>query len=155
MRAATVSSPPRTDLPPDLSATLLYLLAVLFAARRSKDRVLKRVTRRRLNSLGVRITFCDELPAHNTTEVKGAIVADFLVPGGTDDRPTAADLDPLALDQSEAAKLTSLSAKTLGRLADAGEPMGRIKVGRRVLYHRVTLAAWFAARAARPTGGAA
>jgi excisionase family DNA binding protein len=60
----------------------------------------------------------------------------------------AADLDALALDQRQAAKLTGLSAKTLGRLADAGESLGRIKVGRRVLYHRATLAAWLLARAA-------
>ena len=60
----------------------------------------------------------------------------------------AADLDPLGIDQHEAARLTGLSAKTLGRLADAGEPVGRIKVGRRVLYHVPTLTAWFSARAA-------
>ena len=62
--------------------------------------------------------------------------------------PPAADLDPLAIDQRDAARLTGLSAKTLGRLADAGEPVGRVKVGRRVLYHRATLAAWLSARAA-------
>src|SRR3954454_14589068 len=57
------------------------------------------------------------------------------------------DLDVLAIDQREAARLTGLSAKTLGRLADAGEPVGRVKVGRRVLYHRAKLAAWLLARA--------
>ena len=62
--------------------------------------------------------------------------------------PPPADLDALAIDQREAARLTGLSAKTLGRLADAGEPVGRLKVGRRVLYHRATLAAWLSARAA-------
>ncbi len=62
--------------------------------------------------------------------------------------PPPADLDPLALDQHEAARLTRLSAKTLGRLADAGEPVGRVKIGRRVLYHRATLSAWLSARAA-------
>jgi hypothetical protein len=61
--------------------------------------------------------------------------------------PAVSDLDPLAIDQYEAARLTGLSAKTLGRLADAGETIGRIKINRRVLYHRPTLAAWFAARA--------
>lgn len=55
--------------------------------------------------------------------------------------------NPLTIDQQDAAKRTSLSAKTLGRLADAGEPVGRLKVGRRVLYHVPTLAAWLAARA--------
>jgi hypothetical protein len=58
------------------------------------------------------------------------------------------DLGPLTLDQRDAAKLTNLSAKTLGRLADAGEAVGRIKIGRRVLYHRPTLALWLAAQAA-------
>ncbi len=56
--------------------------------------------------------------------------------------PLAADLDPLAIDQIDAAKLTGLSAKTLGRLADAGEPVGRVKIGRRVLFHVATLNAW-------------
>ena len=66
-----------------------------------------------------------------------------------DQLPTApaADLDTLAIDQREAARLTGLSAKTLGRLADAGEPVGRVKVGRRVLYHRAKLAAWLLSRA--------
>ncbi|MBY0460602.1 MAG: helix-turn-helix domain-containing protein [Gemmataceae bacterium] len=59
----------------------------------------------------------------------------------------AADIDPLTIDQHEAAKLTRLSAKTLGRLADAGEPVGRVKIGRRVLYHVPTLSAWLSARA--------
>jgi excisionase family DNA binding protein len=63
----------------------------------------------------------------------------------------AADLEPLGLDQDEAARLTGLSAKTLGRLVDAGEPVGRVKVGRRVLYHRAKLAAWLLARAEGPT----
>jgi excisionase family DNA binding protein len=59
-----------------------------------------------------------------------------------------ADLDVLAIDQREAARLTGLSAKTLGRLADAGEPVGRFVVGRRVLFHRALLTTWLAARAA-------
>lgn len=61
--------------------------------------------------------------------------------------PPSADRDPLAIDQREAAGLTGLSAKTLGRLADAGEPVGRVKIGRRVLYHRAMLAAWLLSRA--------
>lgn len=48
---------------PDLSDSPLYLIAVLFAARRSKDRALERVTRRRLSALGLNIAFGDELPA--------------------------------------------------------------------------------------------
>ena len=58
--------------------------------------------------------------------------------------PTAA---PLAIDQGEAARLTGLSAKTLGRLADAGEPVGRVKIGRRVVYHLPTLTTWLVSRA--------
>lgn len=54
--------------PPDLSASPLYLLAVLFSARQSKDRVLERVTRRRLDTLGIRIAFGNELP---TTGAEG------------------------------------------------------------------------------------
>lgn len=57
---------------------------------------------------------------------------------------------PLAIGQHEAARLTGLSAKTLGRLADAGEAVGRVKLDRRVLYHLPTLAAWLAARAGAP-----
>ena len=60
---------PRTDPPPDLSDSPLYLLAVLFSARRSRDRALERVTRRRLDALGIRIAFGDELP--NTDNAKG------------------------------------------------------------------------------------
>jgi hypothetical protein len=60
--------------------------------------------------------------------------------------PLTRDPEPLALDQAAAAKLTGLSAKTLARLADAGEPVGRVKIGRRVIYHRASLAAWLAAR---------
>jgi hypothetical protein len=62
-----VRSTPNTDKPaaadklPDLSDSPLYLLAVLFSARRSKDRVLERVTRRQLDTLGIRITFGSEL----------------------------------------------------------------------------------------------
>lgn len=61
--------------------------------------------------------------------------------------PAAAE--PLAIDQAEAARLTRLSAKTLGRLADAGEPVGRVKIGRRVLYHKATLEAWLISKAER------
>ena len=60
--------PPRTD-PPALSASPLYLLAVLFSARKSKDRMLERVTRRRLDELGIQIAFGDEL--HRPTNRKG------------------------------------------------------------------------------------
>lgn len=60
---------------------------------------------------------------------------------------TAALAETLTLDQSEAARLTKLSAKTLGRLADAGEPIGRIRIGRRVLYLRSSLEQWLASKA--------
>ena len=51
------------DPPPnDLTSSPLYLIAVLHSARRSKDRALERVTRRRLAALGVRIIFGDEVP---------------------------------------------------------------------------------------------
>jgi hypothetical protein len=57
-----------TDPPPDLSVSPLYLLAVLFSARQSRDRVLERVTRRRLERLGIRVAFGDELPAPAKTK---------------------------------------------------------------------------------------
>jgi hypothetical protein len=63
-----VKSPPLTDPRPALTDSPLYLLAALVAARRSKDRALERVTRRRLHKLGIRVAFGDELPA---TRAKG------------------------------------------------------------------------------------
>jgi hypothetical protein len=56
-----------TDPPPDLTDSPLYLLAVLYAARRSKDRALERVTRRRLAALGMTVAFGDEIPAPPAT----------------------------------------------------------------------------------------
>lgn len=53
----------RTKPPLDLSASPLYMLSVLFSARRSKDRMLERITRKRLEDLGLKIQFGDELPA--------------------------------------------------------------------------------------------
>ncbi len=53
----------------------------------------------------------------------------------------------VALNGSAAARLTGLSAKTLERRALKGEPLGRIKIGRRVLYHREKLEAWLATKA--------
>ena len=52
----------------------------------------------------------------------------------------------LTVDQTEAARLTKLSAKTLGRLADSGEPVGRIKVGRRVLFLRSAIERWLVSK---------
>lgn len=56
------TGPPQPEPPPELATSPLYLLAVLYAARRSKDRALEEVTRRRLADLGVRVVFADELP---------------------------------------------------------------------------------------------
>jgi hypothetical protein len=66
-----VSPSPQTCPPPGFSSSPLYLLAVLVAARRSKDRALERVTRRRLSTLGVRITFADEVDTPNDRQRKG------------------------------------------------------------------------------------
>jgi phage terminase Nu1 subunit (DNA packaging protein) len=65
-----------------------------------------------------------------------------------DTTPTnpALNPDPINIDQNEAARLTGLSAKTLERLAKAGEPVGRFRVGNRVLFHLPTLRTWFANR---------
>ena len=72
LRANTVASPRPTVTPPaDLSDSPLYLLAVLFSARQSKDRALERVTRRRLDALGVRVAFGDELPAPAINQANG------------------------------------------------------------------------------------
>lgn len=58
-----MSTPPTTDPPPPtLTDSPLYLLAVLLSARRSRDLALERLTRRRLDALGVRVAFGDELP---------------------------------------------------------------------------------------------
>lgn len=62
MRFVTVVAPP-PDPPPDLSESPLYLIAVLYSARCSKDRALELLTRRRLDALGVRIIFADALSA--------------------------------------------------------------------------------------------
>ncbi len=66
-----MQSHPRIYSQPDLSASPLYLLAVLVSARRSRDRALERVTRQRLDALGVQITFGDDLPAPDTNKAKG------------------------------------------------------------------------------------
>lgn len=59
----TVSEPPPTRPdPPELTASPLYLLAVLHSARQTKDVVLEAVTRKRLADLGVKIIFGSELP---------------------------------------------------------------------------------------------
>ena len=52
----------------------------------------------------------------------------------------------LTVDQLGAERLTGLSYKTLERFALAGEPVGRIKVGRRVLFLRAALERWLASK---------
>ena len=49
------------DTPPSLDESPLYLLATLCSARKSRDIILEGMTRRRLDALGVRIVFADEL----------------------------------------------------------------------------------------------
>jgi hypothetical protein len=51
-------------------------------------------------------------------------------------------LDRITVDQLEAERISGLSYKTLERHAQAGEPVGRVKIGRRVLYVRSVLETW-------------
>ncbi|HJZ53635.1 MAG TPA: hypothetical protein VKE74_01675 [Gemmataceae bacterium] len=67
---------PRPAPLPDLSASPLYLLAVLVSARRSKDFALERVTRRRLGKLGIKVCFGDELPPPRNRKPVAGRVAD-------------------------------------------------------------------------------
>ena len=60
-------------------------------------------------------------------------------------------LEPATFSQHEAAEFSRLSAKTLERHWKAGEHVGRMKIGRRVVYHRQTLAAWLVTKAAPVT----
>ena len=59
----------------------------------------------------------------------------------------APPVEAVALDGPAAARLSGLSAKTLERRALEGEPVGRIKIGRRILFHRATLVTWLAEKA--------
>jgi len=56
-------------------------------------------------------------------------------------------LEAVTLTGPEAAQFTKLSTKTLDRHAEAGEPLGRIKVGRRVLFLKAALESWLASKA--------
>ena len=56
-------------------------------------------------------------------------------------------VEPAALDGPAAAKFTSLSVRTLERAAQAGEPVGRFRVGRKVLYIRSQLESWLNSKA--------
>ena len=42
--------------------------------------------------------------------------------------------EPLALNEADASRVIGLSAKSLKRLADPGEAVGKVRAGRRVLY---------------------
>ena len=59
--------------------------------------------------------------------------------------------EPATFTQPEAADFTRLSAKTLERHWQAGEPVGRIKIGRRVVYLRSALEAWLISKATPST----
>lgn len=59
------------DPPSDLDRSPLYLLAVLVSARRSRDIALEQMTRRRLDSLGVRVVWGDALPTPAPRPPKG------------------------------------------------------------------------------------
>jgi hypothetical protein len=63
--------PSPTDPAVKQSDSPLYLLAVLVAAKKSGDRILARVTRRRLAALGVDVRFADELAARKPSKAKG------------------------------------------------------------------------------------
>jgi len=60
-------------------------------------------------------------------------------------------LEAVTLTGPEAARFTKLSAKTLERHAEAGEPVGRIKIGRRVLFLKASLESWLAGKANNPS----
>jgi len=60
--------------------------------------------------------------------------------------PKVEALESVALSGPEAEKFSGLSAKTLDRHAKAGEPVGRAKIGRRVVYIRSMLAVWLASK---------
>lgn len=65
-------------------------------------------------------------------------------------QPPPAAADAITVDQLEAERLTNLSYKTLERFAQAGEPVGRIKVARRVLFVRAVLEAWIKSKLPTP-----
>lgn len=55
--------------------------------------------------------------------------------------------DEVVMNQQQAAEFAKLSAKTLERMALAGEDIGRMKIGRRVLFMKSKLAKYFADKA--------
>jgi hypothetical protein len=58
----------------------------------------------------------------------------------------AAAPDTITVDQREAERLSGVSYKTLERLASAGEAVGRVRIGRRVLFVRDVLEAYIRAQ---------
>jgi hypothetical protein len=58
---ALVTAPP-VEQPPDLTSSPIFLIAVLYSARRSHDLALEQLVRDRLTKLGIRIVFADEIP---------------------------------------------------------------------------------------------
>jgi hypothetical protein len=63
--------------------------------------------------------------------------------------PTTPPADErLCVKQEDIAAVAGVSAKTLERLAKKGESVGRLKLGRAVVFHLPTLNAWLTARAA-------
>ena len=56
MKPSSINDPPIS-----LDESPLYLLATLYSARKSRDIILERLTRKRLDALGVRVVFADEL----------------------------------------------------------------------------------------------
>jgi predicted DNA-binding transcriptional regulator AlpA len=73
------------------------------------------------------------------------------VPIHTTPAEKALALDAITIDQREAERLTGLSAKTLERRAAEGEPVGRVKIHRRVLFVRKQLEAWINSKLNPPT----
>lgn len=124
----------KTDPPPDLLTSPLYLLAVPYVARRSKDRTLEEVTRHRLAALGVRIIFGDELP---TPCLPMGEVIRFTPPANT----------PLLLGAKELAGWLSMSLRAIRTLDAAGKLPAPARSGGRVLRRVDEIRAWLDAGA--------
>lgn len=56
---------------------------------------------------------------------------------------------PIAVDEAEAERLTSLSGKTLKALSENGDPVGRVKIGSRTIFLLTDLEAWLRRRVER------
>ena len=60
-------------------------------------------------------------------------------------------IEAITISQHEAARLTGLCAKTLERRTLEGQPTGRTKIGRRVVFVVAQLRAWLASQSANVT----